>query len=1280
MPPVVNGIIIGLTALFLSIPFINTNVFHTVNIDEMIVAGREGLAKVQEHVNRGDYPSARDSARSLIEHFRTDSLTFFLADITAWDTLFHLMKSDRNDLAGSLIISQFRPDYLDSVRAFASVEELNFSFKIKCIDALNALKDNAYFYVNNSTDMDLGDNRAVLRMLAVLRESAILTEEGGKMQVGQSLNERERRLLTRFHVLILENVLYSNIITKDMKRNRDWASEYTVQTAFFYMGTTYRIQFQLEKAINIYDSLIALYPKTIYAEVLFLQIGQMLYEDGITKLKNDDITSGRESLHKAVDYLKRIEKNREIARQFPKYKLTNLNPGQYTNIDQASIAKKTKKRRSKLYTLEEAKEDLEGEPRDEGGGHNLEDAIKQIGECYIALGKTDSARMQFTLLLNFFSESDNRDDAQQLIAESYVKDGDLILDTLSDTTRAEIKKKAFEQYRNAVKEYLTFINVYPQSDLISDVYIALGDAYIKTGEQEKAVESFASALDLAKDTESKAQIQMQIGDYFLERKRYNKAIEAYQIILTNFLSTQVAPRAQYLMGNCREHLGDTVQAIKEYKTMVKLYKRSDLFSNAAYRIGDYYFKREQYDQAQEYYNFIESYDPEGEFTSKAMFRRGMIWKMIALDEEEESARENAYDKAIEIFLKISELFRGTKYDLDADKACFQAADCYMRIGKKEAAQNIVNQIQNRVQRLESFKIIDPDDDPHAKLKYWRQNYADAIEDEEKATALEGVAEVLFSNLQNYDSALVVYEQILELTEDVYKQIQAKVGISRIMVVKQKYARARDILLELLDNKKVFKELKQSLEIQLYDVYFKMNALDLAMDGFERFIVQYPDHARTPYAVYQVGNIYAKKKQFQKAQETMQIILEKHPQSDMLDKAVLGIGEQMISLGKAEEAVQYLEEFLASNSPDSIPTAPNIYLRLGETYKQELKKPQKAIQCYQTIVDEYGHSPYYPYAAYQLGMTLKEAGDEKKAVAAFDKVEREEGMVYRAAQAEIGKILAKTDPEAAIVNYEKIVAQSDAQEDSALAMLGIGDVYVSVRKWDKAAEMFDKVYSFYSGKDSSLLAGSLVKLVDAYINSKKYDKAIEASQEMQKRFPENTYTINTIYFEGSAWFAKKNYGKALEKFDQVIEKNQSEQLTEIAYYQKGDCYYFRASGLNGNREAQNKIFERAIRHYDTYLKKYPSGKYRANALFMQGNCYWTLQKPKESRYCFQTIVTKYPNFPDMCSTKYYLGASLKELRKDNQALVYFKQVINSGKCSKKLREQADKQREALIARR
>ena len=111
------------------------------------------------------------------------------------------------------------------------------------------LASDAEFFAGNSDAIDLQKYPEIKQMVSPLIDQGVLRlEVDGRYRVKSDLTEAETIKLKLLHNSILEKVFYPEIIYKDFKRNTDWASEYVVQTAFYYLGASYRAQFEFDKA------------------------------------------------------------------------------------------------------------------------------------------------------------------------------------------------------------------------------------------------------------------------------------------------------------------------------------------------------------------------------------------------------------------------------------------------------------------------------------------------------------------------------------------------------------------------------------------------------------------------------------------------------------------------------------------------------------------------------------------------------------------------------------------------------------------------------------------------------------------------------------------------------------------------------------------------------------------------------------------------------------------------------------------------------------------------
>ncbi|MBD3243674.1 MAG: hypothetical protein GF331_23995, partial [Chitinivibrionales bacterium] len=267
---VVIGIIAGACGLLLlMLPLINRYVFKTTNVDEIVIDGREGLKRVGGLMGDGKFQEAIDSANALIDRYTQDSLTFFTPDVTSWDTVRAIVTGKRDHRWAHLIVADLDREDIEPLQNPS--EPINQALRNQVVLSLNQAKDYVNFYASIQDSIDVTKDEELANRLRDLRQAGILTGSEGALRPKEELTQRERDRLRRFQFLVIERLIFPEFIEKNLRRGSDWASEFIVQTAKYHIGTAYKAQFQLDRAIQVWNALIKESPETMYAEVLFLE-------------------------------------------------------------------------------------------------------------------------------------------------------------------------------------------------------------------------------------------------------------------------------------------------------------------------------------------------------------------------------------------------------------------------------------------------------------------------------------------------------------------------------------------------------------------------------------------------------------------------------------------------------------------------------------------------------------------------------------------------------------------------------------------------------------------------------------------------------------------------------------------------------------------------------------------------------------------------------------------------------------------------------------------------
>jgi TolA-binding protein len=170
---------------------------------------------------------------------------------------------------------------------------------------------------------------------------------------------------------------------------------------------------------------------------------------------------------------------------------------------------------------------------------------------------------------------------------------------------------------------------------------------------------------------------------------------------------------------------------------------------------------------------------------------------------------------------------------------------------------------------------------------------------------------------------------------------------------------------------------------------------------------------------EVGDLYLALKDYSKALERYEWVIQNHPQDLMVKKAYLGTEEAYRNLGKSEQAVKIMKEFVGKYPNDD--TQYEGYLRLG-----------------------------------LLFLAQKKFGDAISALS--NAVQSPEEGVASQAQLKLGEAyLGAEDKELALLQFSRVVyLYPHRPEVMEEALLKLGSLYMEGKKLTEAKQVYQKL--------------------------------------------------------------------------------------------------------------------------------------------------------------------------------------------------------------------------------
>ena len=412
------------------------------------------------------------------------------------------------------------------------------------------------------------------------------------------------------------------------------------------------------------------------------------------------------------------------------------------------------------------------------------------------------------------------------------------------------------------------------------------------------------------------------------------------------------------------------------------------------------------------------------------------------------------------------------------------------------------------------------------------------------------------------------------------------------------------------------------------------AIDLAIEGWKKYLDNYPDEAFATKAAHYLGVCY-----MQQAEPDYAAACEAFGKAIKDEKSELR-EESLVNLGWCE------------------------FAGAGDKEQQDPKRLQAALDAFRTLLKEKPSSKYADRALFYGGEAAYSLGDANAAVELYDRL--------------IAMDSAKDSPLRCDTFYARGVALEDMQKfDDAVksyrqliegckeerlvtdARVRVGDVYIMQKKFDEAATEFGSVAST-NGSD---VPYALVRQAFAYVQSNKPQDAATIYERLLKEFPESQYTAAATLASAQSIYRAGDMEEATKRFNRVIEQKDVASATEAAHWlatiamKKGNHKEAMeiaekqiASGTGGDfaqtlkmdlAEAMMMMPEKVAEAQKLYLSLYEAAPDDANApraLYNAAFAAMQLGQSKESSDLANIFLKKYEGSPLTSDIRYIIAES------------------------------------------
>ncbi|QDT02620.1 tol-pal system protein YbgF [Rubripirellula lacrimiformis] len=436
------------------------------------------------------------------------------------------------------------------------------------------------------------------------------------------------------------------------------------------------------------------------------------------------------------------------------------------------------------------------------------------------------------------------------------------------------------------------------------------------------------------------------------------------------------------------------------------------------------------------------------------------------------------------------------------------------------------------------------------------------------------------------------------------------------------------------------------------------ALELAIQGWDKFLAAYPNHPMASKAAHYLGVCHmqtappdyaAASKAFAQAIQdktydlreeslanygwclyasagdgaqrdmdrlkqslaTFQLLRKEFPKSRFSDRAIFYCGEASYGLGQIPRAIAYYDELLA------LPEAKDSPLRCDTLYargvaQEELNQPEDAISSYQQLLSSCDQGELVTDVHLRLGDLAILRGEHlaavkslQQAIESTDSPEDQAYAIFRQAFA-----LAQADQAAeAAAKYEQLLSQFPESEYAASATLASAQSIYRSGDIDEAAKRFAKVLQQTNPAAATEASHWLARI--AIDQGKPSEAAKIAQQQIDKGLEGDFATEVRLDLAESLSMDPQTIQQSLELFEQAYRESPDGKLAPRALYNAA----FSALQINQPKKA--------IELADEFVQKFPNDMLISDVRFVAAEGHLQTGNTKQAAQAYENLIASTP---------------------------------------------------------
>jgi len=425
-------------------------------------------------------------------------------------------------------------------------------------------------------------------------------------------------------------------------------------------------------------------------------------------------------------------------------------------------------------------------------------------------------------------------------------------------------------------------------------------------------------------------------------------------------------------------------------------------------------------------------------------------------------------------------------------------------------------------------------------------------------------------------------------------------------------------------------------------YFAKADYDNAAKYYGRFEDQDQGHTQNTQDSYQMGYTYFKVGNFAKAATELEKLQQ---QNDVFSQnGNYTLGNVFLKMNNKQSA---RSAFFAASRLDFDKQLQEDALYEYAKLSYELDFNTQALDATRAYLKNYPNSTRNNEVKILLGEELLNSHNYKEAVEILEPIPNKSASAQAAYQKVTYYRGLEFYNERAFENAIGIFLRSLKNPvDSKIEVMTtywMAEAMYEVRKYGESVENFEKFLAFDGASETGVYNYANYALAYAAFGGEQYKKAATYFQKFLQGEEKDPNTINdAITRLGDSYFVMKNYSRALEYYNQIIEKHSPGQ--DYALFQRGMI-----QGLQNAPDTK-------ISTLTDLLNTYPNSDYADDASFEIAYTYFLKNEGDKAKADLQAMVKKYPTSSYVSRAIVTIGLIDYNAGNDTLAVESFKTVI------------------------